>query len=291
MNPARIAILVIAAVAAIALALVVRNMASKPKAPVVAAQSGPAPNLAQSRVLVAKQDLAIGQRLSIDNMSWQPWPVTNMNAAYITDGSTQAAKPSGADAAMRGATKTVTDIVNGGGPAMQAMVGAIVKDPIYAGEPITARKVVRAGQSSYMAVRLPAGMRAMSIPVNPETGAGGFILPGDRVDVMDSRPDASKGSGSFATETVLSNVLVLAIDTNTDAPKTGKAVTGAVATLEVPAASAQSLARARAQGGLMLALRSYADIGGGVSSAPRAAATTGVRVFKGGAPAEVVMSQ
>ena len=193
MNPARIIIVVVAGIAAIALALFVRNMAAPPKpaTTIVTAAAPAAPPMA--RVLVAKANLTVGERLSPDNMSWQDWPAATVNAAYITDGVAASPLSAGAAAAVSRASKTVTDIATGGGPKMQAVVGDIVREPIYAGEPITSAKIVRSGDFSYMAVRLPEGMRAVSLPVNVESGAGGFIQPGDRIDVLSTHNDSGKG--------------------------------------------------------------------------------------------------
>ena len=122
-------------------------------------------------------------------------------------------------------------MTTGGGPKLQAMIGAIVRDADLrrrADHP--AKKIVRSGDTSYMAVRLPAGMRAMSLPINVESAAGGFIQPGDRVDVMSTHADASKNGGGMVTETVLANALVLAIDQQTDAPKAGASLVGATVT-------------------------------------------------------------
>ncbi|HUZ13279.1 MAG TPA: Flp pilus assembly protein CpaB [Caulobacteraceae bacterium] len=291
MNPARIAIILVAGVAAIALALVVRNMAAGPRTPAPVEHLASLPAQPMTRVLTARTDLAVGDRLSTDDMAWQPWPLANLNGAYISDGQTLEPQSAGAAAAISRIGGKLTDIATAGGPKLQAMVGAIVRDPIYAGEPITAAKIVRGGDSGYMAVRLPPGMRAMSLPVSVDSGAGGFIEPGDRIDVLATHPDTSKsGQGGMITETVLSNVQVLAVDQHTNAVKGGTSLIGATLTLEVPAASADSLARAKAQGNLVMALRSYADIGGGphgLGSGPAGA----IRVFKGGAAAETVTAR
>ena len=287
MNPARIIIIVVAGVAAICLALIVRNIAAKPApiTPVVATQ---APAQPMTRVLVAKTDLAVGQTLSPDNMVWQPWPAATVNVAYVTDGVVAAAPPTPTAATLHKASATVSDIATGGGPKMQALVGAIVREPIFAGEPITSRKIVRSGDSSYMAVRLPEGMRAVSLPITVESGAGGFIEPGDRIDILSNHAGAA-GTQGMVTELVLSNVLVLAIDQHTDTPKAGQAQPGATITLEVPAAAVPTVARARTGGTLTMALRSYADIAGHANSP--ATDQRSVRVFKGGGSAEVVTVQ
>ncbi len=287
MTPARIMIIVVALVASVGLALFVHGMFARPKAPppTVVAAAPPAPPM--TRVLVAKVDLSVGDRLSPDNMTWQSWPAATLNPSYITDGVISTELQGPAAAAVRQATRTVTDITSAGGPKLQAMAGAIVRDPIFAGEPIIANKIIRSGDTSYMAVRLPAGMVAMALPINVESGAGGFIQPGDRIDVLSTHADTSKnGAGGMVTETVLANTLVLAIDQHTEQPKAGATMIGATVTVEVPAVSAGSVARARTQGGLTLALRSYADIGGhtqgGVDD------SHSVRIFRGGSSAESV---
>jgi len=289
MNPARIAIVLVAGVAAVALALIVRTMAIKPAVTATAQHAAAEAGPAMTRVLVAKADLSAGDRLTIDNMTWQSWPVTSLNAAYVTDGQGGAAQVAGAMNAVSQARTAVSDIATGGGPKMQALVGSIVRDPIFAGEPITSKKIVRGGDSGYLAVRLPPGMRAMSLPINVESGAGGFIQPGDRVDVLSTHPDPSK-SGSLVTDVILADAKVLAIDQHTDTPKTGTSQIGVSITLEVPTAQIGAVARAKSQGNLAMALRSYADIG---ASQGRAlpADDTGVRLFKGGGPAELVAAQ
>jgi pilus assembly protein CpaB len=127
------------------------------------------------------------------------------------------------------------------------------------------QKLVRANGSGFMAAILPTGMRAVSTEISPETGAGGFILPNDRVDVILSRheknPDARAGSNDVInSETVLSNIRVLAID---QAPKEKDGQTnlvGKTVTLELKPEQAETLARVRQSGTLSLALRSIADI-------------------------------
>ena len=285
MTPARILIIVVALVASVGLALFVHGMFARPKAPpptVVAA--APAPPM--TRVLVAKVDIGVGDRLTPENMAWQNWPAATLNPSYITDGSVSADSQGPAASAVRQATRTISDMTTAGGPKLQAMAGAIVRDEIFAGEPITAKKIVRSGDTSYMAVRLPQGMVAMSLPINVESAAGGFIQPGDRVDVMSTHADPSKNGGGMVTETVLANTLVLAIDQHTDQPKAGASMIGATVTVEVPATSAGSVARARTQGGLTLDLRSYADIGGHTQGGVEDGHS--VRIFRGGSSAETV---
>jgi pilus assembly protein CpaB len=116
-----------------------------------------------------------------------------------------------------------------------------------------------------MAAILPTGMRAVSTDVTPETGAAGFILPNDRVDVILSRRDReaekSTGSESHTSDTILVNIRVLAIDQTLGEKDGQKVVIGKTATLELSPRQAETLALSRQLGTLSLALRSLADAG------------------------------
>jgi pilus assembly protein CpaB len=282
MGATRIAIvLLIAGIVAIGLGFLVNGMMKPPPpAPVAAAPPPPKP---MAQVLIAKKDLPIGWRITTADLSWQAWPVDALNATFITDGSAPAPKSTGAGKVAEDASRAANNLVMGANP-MQSFEGAIVKEAIAGGEPITARKIARAGQTGYLAVVLQPGMRAMAIPVTTETGAGGFILPGDRVDVLQAR--AGEQNKGFVTETLMQNLRVLAIDQTTES-KDAKAVVGAVATLEVPAADAEVLARGKAQGEMILALRSYADVGGRSGRGDGQSDDKLVRVSRGGEISEV----
>ena len=284
MGPARIALLAVAAIAAIGLAFIVRGMVTPQRPEALAAAPPPQPVV---QVLVAKRELPIGTRLTPADLGWQPWPANALNAAFVTDGAAPALPAKMPDKAVQKAARAANDLVMPQGP-IQAFEGAIVKEALAAGEPVVARKVVRAGQSGFMAVVLAPGMRAMAIPINAETAAGGFILPGDRVDVLQSRQDSSGGAKAMLTEVLMRNVRVLAIDQNIEPAKDSRTIVGGVATIEVPAADVEVIARGKAQGEVQLALRSYADIGGppGRGVASRASAQ-GVRVFRAGQVSEV----
>ena len=114
-----------------------------------------------------------------------------------------------------------------------------------------------------MAAILPTGLRAVSTEISPETGAGGFILPNDRVDVILSKreknPDKSGPGDIINSEVVLSNVRVLAIDQAPREKDGQNNVVGKTALLEVKPEQAETLARAKQSGTLSLALRSLAD--------------------------------
>ena len=132
------------------------------------------------------------------------------------------------------------------------------------GEPIREQKLVKSDGSGFMAAILPAGMRAISTEISPETGAGGFILPNDRVDVIlskrDKNPDKPGGPDYVSSEIILSNVRVLAIDQAPKEKEGQNTVVGKTVTLELKPEQAETLARARQSGSLALALRSIADV-------------------------------
>jgi len=131
------------------------------------------------------------------------------------------------------------------------------------GEPIREVKLVNAKGAGFMAAILPSGMRAISTQISPETGAGGFILPNDHVDVILTRRerDADKAAGgdSHSSETILSNVRVLAIDQAVEEKNGQRVVVGKTATLELSPSQAETLALSQQLGSLSLALRSLTD--------------------------------
>jgi pilus assembly protein CpaB len=143
------------------------------------------------------------------------------------------------------------------------VAGSIARAPFIAGEPIRDQKLVRADGSGFMAAILPTGMRAISTEISPETAAGGFILPNDRVDVILSKREKNPGSSGadvINSEVILTNVRVLAIDQAPKEKDGQNAVVGKTVTLELKPEQAETLARARQSGTLALALRSIADV-------------------------------
>jgi pilus assembly protein CpaB len=138
-----------------------------------------------------------------------------------------------------------------------------------------------------MAAILPTGMRAISTQISPETGAGGFILPNDHVDVILTRRerDADKGASggdSHSSETILTNVRVLAIDQNVQEKDGQKVVVGKTATLELTPAQTETLALSQQLGSLSLALRSITDATGDAPQIDDNKRRTGVNVVRFG---------
>ncbi len=195
------------------------------------------PPLATVEVLVAKSDLGTGQVIGERDIGWQTWPAAAANANFIK-------KTSQPD-------------------AIKQYVGAIVRMPVAAGEPIRDFKVVRANGSGFLAATLPRGMRAVSLDVAPDTDAGGFILPNDHVDVVlthrDKAAEKATGIEKFVSETILRNVRVLAVDQTVEEKNGEKVVVGKTATVELTPRQTETLALARQTGTLSLALRSLLD--------------------------------
>jgi pilus assembly protein CpaB len=289
-------VLVVAAMAAVMLALVVRHMTASRPAAAMAATPAARPAV---RVLVAKHDMKVGDRLAPEGVAWQTWPADAVNPAFVTGGAVdpKANIAVKAEAAVQAATL--------GDPAVQALDGSLVREAMLANEPISKRKLVKGGEGGFMAVKLPQGMRALSLPVTVETGAGGFVLPGDHVDVvlnvkMSGNGDMRGGPAQpVQSHTVMRNLTVLAIDQTTE-PKAGaSSLVGAAATLEVPAEDVDELAKSKDEGTLMLALRSYADMTGPsgraapapVRAAPRVRGPVreaSVRIYRGDKLTEVL---
>src|SRR5207244_11804851 len=139
--------------------------------------------------------------------------------------------------------------------------GPIARAPFTAGDPIREPKLVKANGSGFMAAILPTGMRAISTEISPETGAGGFILPNDRVDVILSKREKNNASGDVVnSEIILTNIRVLAIDQAPKEKDGQNAVVGRTVTLELKPEQAETLAQARQTGTLALALRSITDL-------------------------------
>ena len=113
-----------------------------------------------------------------------------------------------------------------------------------------------------MAAIVPAGMRAVSTTITPETSAGGFILPNDRVDVLlTSAEKAPSGGGEYyRSRTILADVRVLAVDQNVEEKNGQKTAIGKIATLELLPQDAEKLALANRLGTISLALRSLSEV-------------------------------
>jgi pilus assembly protein CpaB len=173
-------------------------------------------------VVVAKQALRFGTELNPDMLKEVPWPATAMPA---------------------GAFAKISDLMAGG--------RRVVLAAIEANEPVLALKVTGAGQRATLSALVKPGMKAVTIRVNDVEGVGGFVLPGDHVDVVLTR---QLDKGAATTEVVLQNTRVLAVDQTADERAIKAAIAKSV-TLEVSTVEAQKVWLAASVGNLSLLLR------------------------------------
>jgi pilus assembly protein CpaB len=136
--------------------------------------------------------------------------------------------------------------------------GSVARVPLASGEPVTGQKVIKADGAGFMAAVLTPGRRAVGVKLSAQAGAGGFILPNDRVDVIMTRKlgNTEMGVAAYQAVTVLRDVRVLAVDQTSQEEGESKAIVGKTATLELSAQQAEVLALAEAMGDLSLSLRS-----------------------------------
>ena len=270
MNIARVFVLIIALGAGGVAAYLARGTEDK-SLPV----AEPVAQLPTVEILVAKSDIGLGQPVKPEDLQWQTWPAS-------TAGSNLVNRASRAE-------------------AIKEIAGSIVRAPFIAGEPIREQKLVRANGSGFMAAILPAGFRAISTEISPETGAGGFILPNDRVDIVLTRrlknPDANgalAGNDLILSEVILTNIRVLAIDQAPKEKDGQNAVVGKTVTLELKPDQVATLSAARQGGTLQLALRSIVDVNATELTAEDLAAKRsggGVNVIRYGVQARQLTSQ
>jgi pilus assembly protein CpaB len=181
---------------------------------------------ATSTLVVASKALRFGNELSESSLREMPWPV---------------------DAIPQGGFRSIQEMLGQG--------KRVVLTAIEANEPVLASKITGQGQRATLSAMLGDGRKAATIRVNDIDGVAGFVLPGDRVDVMLSRQIEKNNA---INDVVLKNVKVLAIDQLADERSDKPSVVKAV-TLDVDIAGAQKLALASQIGTLALALRKAGD--------------------------------
>ncbi|MBI1391613.1 MAG: Flp pilus assembly protein CpaB [Alphaproteobacteria bacterium] len=179
------------------------------------------------RVLVADAELHRGDRLNPDNLKWVEWPEKTLSPLYLKEGSV----------------------------SMEELTEAVARTLIVEGEPIIDGKIVRPGAGGMMSALLAPGMRAITTRVTAETASGGFILPGDRVDVYYTAPNEITNDTEF--DLLLEDVKILAIDAYYSEDAETPHIAGATATLELsPDAAAYFITARNSRGQISLALRS-----------------------------------
>ena len=177
-------------------------------------------------IVVAAKSLRFGTALTPAMLHEVPWP---------------------AQAVPVGAFHKIKDILGSG---RRVVLTAIEKD-----EPVLALKITGPGQRATLSALVKPGMKAVTIRVNDVDGVGGFVLPGDHVDVVLTRT-VEKGQAS--SEVVLQNTKVLAIDQIADERDSHAKVAKSV-TLQVTPYNAQKLWLASSVGSLSLLLRQAGD--------------------------------
>jgi pilus assembly protein CpaB len=182
------------------------------------------------QVLVVNRDIPLGGKLTDTDVEWVDWP--------------ENAVPSGVVMNEKGSS------------AREELLGSIAKAPIFSGEPIRAERLINTDRG-YMAAILPKGKRAIAVKVEQETAAGGFILPGDKVDLILTRKFRNR---SVTSETILENIRVLAIDSTTAGESETKNLSPQrTATLEMTLIQSEIIAQSQQIGTIALALRSAED--------------------------------
>ena len=229
MSPARIIILVVALAAGLGAMLLVQR---QPDAPAPVAKIEAAPTVP---VLVAASDIPVGNSVTANDLRWLDWPLASVPTGVIRKDEAPEAE--------------------------KEIIGQVARYAVLGAEPIRREKLIKTDGTGFLSAVLPSGMRAVAISTDSRGAntAGGFILPNDRVDVIMVRK--GQGTKKYITETVLSNVRVLAIDQQIEEKEDGsKAAVGTTATLELTPDQTKVLAVAQQMADrLSLALRSVAD--------------------------------
>ena len=293
MRPSVIMLGVVALVLAGAAAFMVKVFLEHQSKPAVVQESRPT---GVAKVLVASRTINPGEILSTKDVTWAEWPKalveermidenefvvpsasvppTQVGMVVRVEGSDSKAKTADASKGDKGKDK---QNATSSTPADVAIVGAVARRRIFANEPISPDQLIQRGDRSIGAAVVSPGMRAVSISISAASASGGFIAPGDYVDVVLSMefnagtdengnkipegaavtlPDGDS-IVKVSTETVLRNVKVLAIDQKLGRnAEEGPADVGKTATLEVSLADTEKLLTAAKLGSLALVLRS-----------------------------------
>jgi pilus assembly protein CpaB len=196
-------------------------------------------------VYTAKQDIPIGAIIKADMLDIQPWP------KHLK----------------------LDDMVEANPNESSTLVRMVARTPFSKGEPIMLNRLANEKDPSFLAASLPKGMRVVTIAVDPVSGVGGFVFPGDRVDVLithdivlsrheEVKPDGTKTDPKKdpVTEVLLSNLRVMAVNQKSSIHSGEPPMVPSTVSLEVSATDAQKLRLTEnGNGRLSLALRSLHD--------------------------------
>jgi pilus assembly protein CpaB len=234
MNSKRIVFLLLAVIVAGTTAFLARAWLQAERAAIAAQMGGPKPAAKPSaQVLVARNALRTGQLIKPEDLRWQAWPQGALPPTYIIEGK-----------------RPISDFV-----------GAVVRTPFQVGQPIIESDIVMAGSRGFLAAVLRPGLRAVSVPLTATTGVSGFIYAGDRVDVLLTHTLNVPGSTAQhnATETILRNARVIAMDQKVDFAPGDKPEVAKNATLELTPKQAEIVTLGIKMGELALVLRSLQE--------------------------------
>jgi pilus assembly protein CpaB len=189
-NSKRIVFLLLAVIVAGTTAFVARTWLQSERAAIAAQYSGQRQVAAKpaAQVLVAKNAIRTGQLIKPDDLRWQPWPQGNLPPSYIIEGK-----------------RPISDFV-----------GAVVRISFHVGAPIVESDIVMPGSRGFLAAVLKPGLRAVSVPATATSTVSGFIYAGDRVDVLLTHTLEGQNGHHNATETILRNARVIAMDQKLD---------------------------------------------------------------------------
>ncbi|MEM1364133.1 MAG: Flp pilus assembly protein CpaB [Pseudomonadota bacterium] len=237
MKVSRLIPVAVAVVAAGGAGLVAMNLVNQPQVVVDQGAVAVQPERPTVGILVASDDFDMGNRVNDTNVRWEEWPeeTVNANPDFVR--------------------------IDENPGALETYIDYIALSNVISGEPVTSKKFASA-ENGFMSALLPPGKRAMATEISLTTGAGGFILPNDHVDVLMTRNLESTGGANeaSATEVLFENVRVLAIGQTIREEDGSPVVEGSTATLELTPRQTQLLTAARAyEGTLTLALRSLSD--------------------------------
>lgn len=189
------------------------------------------PEKKATRVLVASKNLTLGHIIVAEDLVWQSWPDDNLNENYLVEGKNNP----------------------------KDLEGHVVRHGLIAGEPITTLRLVQSGERGFVAAFLKPGLRAVTIPVNRAAGLGGLVFPGDRVDIILTHEIVDEsGVSRQASENVIQNARILAVDMRTDDQGTTPAL-GKSVTIEVTPKMVEQLGVVQRLGTLTLSLRSLSE--------------------------------
>lgn len=185
-------------------------------------QAGPQVGSDKTPLVVAARDITLGQKINANQVELSEWPKHVVPKGHFTK--------------------------------IEDVQGQVARQNIYAGEPIVQARIAKHDKGSTLSAIIPVNKRAVTIPVNYVVGVAGFILPGNRVDILSTR----NLGGRATTTTLLERMKVLAVDQtigDKDKPTLVRAVT-----LEATPEEGEILVQARSEGQLQLVLRNTADL-------------------------------